>query len=130
MTSPRLRTRIIAVIDDDHRLRESLEDLLEAAGYGVRLFCSAEEFLDSRIADVDCVLSDIGMPGADGFELQYLVGRLRPTLPVLLISGRHEYATAEFEAARGGRRIFGKPFDRRELLSAIAAELQAPDDAP
>jgi FixJ family two-component response regulator len=116
---------IVAVVDDDYRVLESLEDLLESAGYGVRLFASARQFLDTSIAEVDCVISDIGMPGADGFALQEIIRNCRPTLPVILITGRHEFATVEHEAARGGRRLFEKPFDTRELLAAIGSELQA-----
>jgi FixJ family two-component response regulator len=116
---------VVAVIDDDHRLLESLEDLLESAGYGVRLFGTAEQFLDTTFADVDCVISDIGMQGVDGFLLQQKIRNLAPTLPVILITGRHEFAATEYEGARGGRRLFEKPFDRQELLGAIASELRA-----
>jgi FixJ family two-component response regulator len=116
---------VVAVVDDDHRLLESLEDLLESAGYGVRLFASAEQFLDTAVTEVDCVISDIGMPGADGFELQQMIRNLRPALPVILITGRHEFAAAKHEAERGGRRLFEKPFDRQELLAAIGFELGA-----
>lgn len=133
MSSP--AKAVVAVIDDDHRLLESLEDLLESAGYGVRLFVTAEQFLDTKAADVDCVISDIGMPGVDGFTLQQTIRSLRPKLPVILITGRHEFAAVEYESARGGRLLFEKPFDRQELLTAIACELHAvcpprPRDSP
>ena len=123
MSSP--AKAIVAVIDDDHRLLESLEDLLESAGYGVRLFVTAEQFLATMFADVDCVISDIGMRGADGFALQHIIRRSQPDLPVILITGRHEFAAPEYETSRGGRRLFEKPFDRQELLAAIASELRA-----
>jgi FixJ family two-component response regulator len=116
---------VVAVVDDDRRLLESLEDLLESAGYGVRLFASAEQFLDTAVTEVDCVISDIGMPGADGFALQQIIRNLRPALPVILITGRHEFAAAKYEGVLGGRLLFEKPFDRQELLAAIGAELQA-----
>jgi FixJ family two-component response regulator len=116
---------IVAVVDDDYRVLESLEDLLESAGYQVRLFASGRQFLDTAMAEVDCVISDIGMPGPDGFALQQIIRNARPTLPVILITGRHEFAAAEHDAARGGRRLFEKPFDTRELLGAIGSELQA-----
>jgi FixJ family two-component response regulator len=116
---------VVALIDDDYRVLQSLEDVLESAGYQVRLFTSANQFLGTPITEVDCVISDISMPGADGFALQQIIRNLRPTLPVILITGRHEFATAEHEAARGGRVIFEKPFDTRELLAAVSSELQA-----
>jgi FixJ family two-component response regulator len=120
----------VAVVDDDYRVLESLEDLLESAGYGVRLFASAKQFLDTAIGEVDCVISDIGMPGADGFELQQIIRNFRPTLPVILITARHEFATAEHEVARGGRLLFEKPFDTRELLAAIGSELHVSNGKP
>ena len=121
---------IVAVVDDDSRVLESLEDMLESAGYRVRLFASAKQFLGTAIAEVDCVISDIGMPGADGFELQQIIRNSRPTLPVILITGRHEFATTEHEAARGGRLLFEKPFDTRQLLAAIGYELRASSGMP
>jgi FixJ family two-component response regulator len=121
---------IVAVVDDDYRVLESLEDLLESAGYGVRLFASAEQFLDTAIAEVDCVISDIGMPGTDGFALQQIIRNFRPTLPVILITGRYEFTTARHEAVRGGRFLFEKPFDTRRLLAAIGSELQASTGRP
>jgi FixJ family two-component response regulator len=116
---------VVAVVDDDYRVLESLEDLLESVGYVVRLFPSAEQFLDAAIAEVDCVISDISMPGADGFSLQQIIRSFRPTLPVILITGHHEFATARHEAVRGGRLLFEKPFDTRRLLAAIGSELRA-----
>jgi FixJ family two-component response regulator len=121
---------VVAVIDDDHRVLESLEDLLQSAGYAVRLFASAKQFLDTAISEVDCVISDIGMPHPDGFALQQIVRNSRPTLPVILITGRHEFAAAEHETARGGRLLFEKPFDTRKLLAAIGSQLQATGGMP
>ena len=121
---------VVAVIDDDYRVLESLEDLLESAGYSVVLFASAKQFLDTAIAEVDCVISDVGMPDASGFALQQIIRNSRPTLPVILITGRHEFATEEYEAAREGRLLFEKPFDTRELLAAIGSELHASGGRP
>jgi FixJ family two-component response regulator len=121
---------VVAVVDDDYRVLESLEDLLESAGYRVRLFASAKQFLDTAINEVDCVISDIGMPGADGFALQQVIRNSRPSLPVILITGRHEFASAEHEAGRGGRLLFEKPFDTQQLLSAVGSELRASSDRP
>lgn len=121
---------VVAVVDDDHRVLESLEDLLESAGYGVQLFASAKQFLDTAIAEVDCVISDIDMAETDGFELQQIIKESRPTLPVILITGRDEFATARHEAARGGRPVFEKPFDTRQLLAAIGSELRTSSGRP
>ena len=121
---------VVAVVDDDCRVRESLEDLLESAGYSVRLFSCAKHFLDTAIVEVDCVISDVLMPQPDGFVLQQIIRNTRPTLPVILITGRHEFASADYEAARGGRLLFEKPFDKGELLSAIETKLQGSAGTP
>jgi FixJ family two-component response regulator len=115
----------IAVIDDDCRVRESLDDLLDCAGFRVRAFASSDEFLQSSaLREVDCVISDVAMPTINGFALQRLVRKARPTLPVILVTGRHELAAAATEADHGGRALFEKPFDRERLLAAINLELR------
>src|SRR5258708_1508439 len=115
----------VAVIDDDRRILEALRDLLEAAGFGARLFASPGGFLrTSALYEVDCVISDIAMPAIDGLALQRLVREARPTLPVILITGHDELA-ATSEVDRGGRIVLEKPFDRDRLLTAINLELRA-----
>lgn len=115
----------VAVIDDDYRVRESLNDLLDCAGFCVRLFASGAEFLrSSAFSEVDCVISDVAMPTIGGFALQRSIREARPTLPVILVTGRHELAAAATEADRGGRILFEKPFDRERLLAAINLELR------
>ena len=80
--------RTIAVIDDDPRVLESLENLLESAGYSVRRFSSARALIDDGLSDIGCLITDIGMPAVDGFELHDLVKKVRPDLPVFLITGQ------------------------------------------
>lgn len=115
---------MIAVVDDDPRLLESLSDLLESAGYAVRSFRSARSFLDDNAAfsEADCLVADIGMPLIDGFELEKLTRQTRPELPVILITGRHEIADQQRAIAQGNR-FFRKPFDGQALLAAIGQAL-------
>lgn len=115
---------LIAVVDDDPRLLESLADLLESAGYAVRSFRSARSFLDDNatLSDADCLVADIGMPLIDGFELETLTRQTRPELPVILITGRHEIADQQRAIAQGNR-FFRKPFDGQALLAAIGQVL-------
>src|SRR5215813_9534712 len=82
------RKPVIAAVDDDPRVLESLENLFESAGYVVRKFSSAKSLIDAGLSDVGCLITDIGMPSVDGFELHDLVKRMRPNLPVFLITGR------------------------------------------
>ena len=61
---------VVAVVDDDNRVLRSLGNLLASAGYAVRLYSSAESFAtrDGALAELDCLVSDIGIPGVDGFN--------------------------------------------------------------
>ncbi len=113
---------VVAVVDDDPRLLESLEDLLESAGYAVRSFSGAAALTGAGLSGLDLLITDIGMPGVDGFELRDLVNRERPDLPVFLITGRHEFA--EQIRARTVESFFCKPFDGQALLAAIAIALR------
>ncbi|WP_136620847.1 MULTISPECIES: response regulator transcription factor [Mesorhizobium] len=117
---------VIAVVDDDVRLLESLEDLLESAGHSVHVFASAKSFLEqARLSEIDCLIADIGMPVIDGFELQRLVKETRPELPVILITGRHEIADQPRALAQGSQGFFRKPFDGQSLLTAVGEALRA-----
>ncbi|QEX15746.1 response regulator [Hypericibacter terrae] len=119
---------VVAIVDDDKRLLESLEDLLESAGHVVRTFASAQALLDSdAVPKIDCLITDIGMPGVDGFELQRVMRQRRPGLPVIMITGRHEIA--EPPQAKHDW-FFRKPFDGRALLAAIGAALTGKEDRP
>ena len=65
---------IVAVVDDDRAVLQSLESLLESVGYIVRLFASAEALLASDSVSLTiCVISDIGMPGMNGIALKALL---------------------------------------------------------
>lgn len=120
------RLYIIAAVDDDPSILESLESLLEAAGYKVLLFSSATELLDSGcLADVDCLISDVGMPLIDGFELSRRAHASRPTLPIILITG---HAAIQEQSSRSDLRfqVFRKPLNGHDLLVAIRQGLQEP----
>jgi len=114
---------IVAVVDDDPRILESLEELLESAGYEVRIHSSGASFLARDISKIDCLITDVGMPAMDGFELLARVKQLRPELPVFLISGRRDLL--QDRQARGGdTEFFFKPFDGAALLSALGNALK------
>ena len=115
-------TTIVAVIDDDHRIRESLVNLLNSRGLKVIAYPSAMEFLQSNtIQNVHCVISDIVMRGVDGLELYRLLSQRYPGLPVILISGRDRSVIQRGDFA--GTTFLQKPLDGDEVIRAVSAAL-------
>lgn len=113
------RKPVIAVVDDDPRVLESLENLFESAGYTVSTFASGPSLLTAGLLNIDCVITDIGMPGMDGFELLDIVKKARPKLPVFLLTGRHEIVDQHRATGKDIGGFFMKPFGGQDLLAAI-----------
>ncbi len=116
---------IVAVVDDDPRIRESLESLLESAGFQTQIFEFAEEFLRRySFAQASCLITDVRMPGIDGLELQRRIRSERPNLPIIFITGHHEERAEQRAFEEGAAFIFHKPFDGEDLLRAIYAVVE------
>jgi len=121
------RPPVIAVVDDDPGILESIEGLLNSADYEVRLFSTAAALLESGgLPDIDCLISDVAMPLMDGFELARAVQTARPALPVILVTGRPDLLRRSPLDGLGPYRVFKKPFDGQELLTAIALMVKRP----
>jgi FixJ family two-component response regulator len=119
----------IAVVDDEPSVRKALERLIRSAGMSVTKYASGDEFLGAvALAKPDCVVLDLHMPGATGFEVQARLARLAIRVPVVIITG-HDTPEARQRAVAGGAAAYLlKPVDERALLEAIVAaiESQAP----
>jgi FixJ family two-component response regulator len=116
---------MVVGVDDDFRVRESIESLVESAGYAVSVFASAEEFLKSgALVEAICLVTDVRMPGMDGVELQRRVKLERPQLPVIFISAHHDDETRQRALDEGAVAFLYKPFDAAELLAAIQAAVR------
>ena len=113
------------MVDDDPSLLESLDSLLASAGFSVRPFASATALLDSgALPEIDCLISDIGLPEMDGLELARVARASRPRLPVILITGQAD-ATNQAAGSLQHYRLFKKPFNAQELLVAVNEALKA-----
>ena len=120
---PSVQKRLIAVVDDDFRMLESLDDLLQSSGYQTLLNPSAEKFLESPArSDVDLLISDIGLPGMSGIELLRKLKLNSECPPTILVTGRGEAHLEQDARELGVLRLFMKPFDTRELLALIYAQ--------
>jgi FixJ family two-component response regulator len=117
---------VVAVVDDDPGILRSLEYLLESADYAVRLFTSATTLLDGGcLAEVDCLISDIDMPGVDGFELLRRVQAARPGLPTILITAYPDTLKRLPSLGKSAPCFFTKPFQASELLAAVSNALRS-----
>ncbi len=114
----------VFVVDDDYSIRRSLKRLLKAAGFSVKTFSSADDFLSYSCRDArSCLILDVRMPGFDGLELQRQLAEAGSEVPIIFITA---YADAETEArAReaGALAFLTKPLDDEELLGAACEAL-------
>ena len=116
-----LQSNLVATVDDDHRVRESVRSVLESAGYETVTFESAETFLRSgALSSVTCIIADVRLPGIDGTELQRRIRLERRELPVIFITA-HDDDDIRKQALRDGAVAFLlKPFDGGDLLEHVA----------
>ena len=111
---------IVFVVDDDVSVRESLESLIEFAGWQAETFAAAADFLvRPRTTTPSCLVLDVSLPDLNGLELQKLIASERRDMPIIFITG-HGDVPMSVQAMKGGAVEFlTKPFDDEILLSAI-----------
>ena len=117
---------LVAVVDDDISVRESLEGLISSVGLEVRLSASAEEFLNpDHPRKADCLIFDVRLPGMSGIELHHHLMTRKYDVPVIFITAHGSDNRARAEAASEWTVAYlTKPFDENELLDAIHAALK------
>ena len=117
--------RIVAVVDDDPRVREALEHLLDSAGIEHRSFASAEEVLrHGGLASIDCLIADVRMPGINGCELQRRLRATLPALPIIFVTAHHDDEVRQEMLRHGAFAFLYKPFDGEELLNIVDAAVK------
>jgi len=110
----------VVIIDDDQDVRESLKDLLRAAGLRVELFASVQEFESSvREPLPECLVLDIMLPGRNGLDFHAELANARVELPVIFISGHADIPMSVRAMKAGAVEFFTKPVRRQDLLDAI-----------
>jgi FixJ family two-component response regulator len=115
---------VVAVVDDDPRVRESLESLIESSGFTARVFALGEDFLQrGHLTETSCLITDIRMPGMDGLALQRRVRLARPELPIIFITAHHDDEVERSALTEGAACFIRKPFDAGELLRATRSAL-------
>jgi FixJ family two-component response regulator len=118
-------TGTVFVIDDDPAVCRALSRMLNAAGYGVRAFESAEGFLDEGHAEAPgCLLLDVCLPGLDGMELQRSLLSAPCPHPIVFLTGRSDIQTSVNAMKAGAVDFLTKPIEGGRLVAAIDKALR------
>ena len=117
---------LVAVVDDDISVRESLESLIRSVGMQVKVFASAEEFLSAaHNGNADCLVLDVRLPGISGVELHRHLLSQNCKLPAIFITAHASDDPAKREARSDWTVAYLiKPFGEDELLDAVDAALK------
>lgn len=120
------RGTLISVVDDDDSVRESLGGLLRSVGFSVKMFASAEAFLNSeRPENTDCLILDMRMPGMSGLELQRCLAARHSKVPVIFITAHGDQQVRSKILRDGAVECLLKPFSEEALLRAIDTALSS-----
>jgi FixJ family two-component response regulator len=115
---------LVAVVDDDQSVRESLPDLLRELGFSVEAFASAEEFLQADcLGRTGCLILDVAMPGMSGPDLQRELGRRRQKIPIVFITAHGDASVRPRLLEAGAAECLFKPFSETALLDALHTAL-------
>jgi len=114
------QNRNVGIIDDDPAIRDSLELLLETAGYTVTTFCSGIQFLDSDFRRFHgCLLLDVRMPEKNGLTVLSEALAINPNLHVIMMSGHGDIPMAVKALKKGALDFIEKPFRASMILEAM-----------
>ena len=121
----------ILVADDDTAIRTVLNQALIRAGYEVRLTSNAATLWRwVNQGEGDLVITDVVMPDENAFDLLPRIKKLRPNLPVIVMSAQNTFMTAIRASERGAYEYLPKPFDLKELIAIVGRALAEPKERP
>ncbi len=116
----------VHIVDDDEAVRCAVGLLVQSRGWIAATYASAEEFLDRfERGPPACLIIDLHMPGMSGPDLQSVLRRRAPDLPVIVATALPEHPLADRSRELGAAAVLAKPFRDRELCDRVAACLEA-----
>ncbi|MGB8900041.1 MAG: sigma 54-interacting transcriptional regulator, partial [Methylocella sp.] len=122
-----MATGNILIADDDAAIRTVLSQALSRAGYDVRATGNAATLWRwVQSGEGDLVITDVVMPDENAFELLPKMKKLRPNLPIIVMSAQNTFMTAIKASERGAYDYLPKPFDLRELVAIVARAMSEP----
>lgn len=121
----------ILVADDDQSIRTVLDQALSRANYVVRSTSNAATLYNWVLEGAgDIVLTDVVMPDENGLDLLPRIKKIRPDVPVIVMSAQNTLLTAIKATERGAYDYLPKPFDLKELLQVVERALSKPKKSP
>jgi FixJ family two-component response regulator len=114
---------VVSVVDDDTSFLIAVSRLLRAAGYAVRTFSSAKEFLEQRDDSPGCLVADLRMPGLSGLDLQEALAGDARAVPVIFLTGHGDIPTTVRAMQRGAENFLTKDAPKEDLLAAVERAL-------
>jgi FixJ family two-component response regulator len=115
----------IAIVDDDRLVRRSVGRLIEAAGFRVKAYASAEAFLRSAdLRTTACLILDVRLSGMNGLELQRQLAAAQARVPIIFMTAHSDEETRARALEAGAVGFLYKPFREEALLEAIRAALE------
>ena len=113
---------VIAIVDDDEPLREALGSVLQAAGFAVANFGSAEDFLNSFDREnTACLILDVRLPGISGIELQRRIHEAGYSMPIIFVTAHGDDRLRDLLLKAGASAFLTKPVRSGVLLKEIRA---------
>ena len=115
----------VFLVDDDNSVRRALARLIRAAGYEIKTFSSALEFIDSKpeTTGTSCLVLDVRMPGLNGLDLQDALHAANVSIPIVFITGHGDIPTSVKAMKAGAVDFLQKPVKDKDLLAAIERSL-------
>ena len=114
------KVHVIAIVEDDESFRRATTSFVRSLGYTALQFASAEAFLKSdRLHDIDCLISDVQMPGMNGIELQSKLIVQGYRLPIIFVTAFAEMRARTQALAAGAIGFLAKPFSGEELITCL-----------
>ena len=120
------RSKLIAIIDDNELMQDSLCDLIESGGLEAQCFGSAKAFLESDLhPTIACLIVDIRMPKMSGLELQGRLKQEESNLPIIFITAFDDAEVRAQAMKEGAVEFLAKPFNHQLLLKMLRGTLDS-----
>jgi FixJ family two-component response regulator len=120
------RSKLIAIIDDNESMQDSLCDLIESVGLEAQCFGSAMAFLESDLhRRAECLIVDIRMPKMSGLELQARLKQEKCNVPIIFISAFDDAEIRVQAMKEGAVDFLAKPFNHQLLLKMLRGTLDS-----